>query len=225
MDKNTQLLIVLASALVLNYIPVVGKFIKGFNTLIHESAHAFMALITSGEVMSVNLFYGGEGLASTKSGNLFGKFLVSIAGYFCSSAVGYILFFLVKKDYHEYILYGFIALGSINLLFWVRNLYGVSWLLFMIMGLGSIFYFQQKILGHYIALFIASVVAVDALVSSGIIFFLSIKTAAKAGDAYNLKLLTYIPTFVWGLIFFIQAIGFALLTIRLFLPLSFDVLI
>ncbi len=221
MTKNTEILIVLAIAIALNYIPVVGMFVKCFNTLVHESSHALMSLLFSGEVVSVDLFYSGEGVATTKSSSWLSKFLISMAGYIGSSVVSAICVYLIAHQHYQYILYFFLSLATINLIFWVRNLYGITWLVIVIAGLSALFYFQLFSYQKWAALMITAIVFVDAWVSSAILLVLSVKNSKKAGDASNLQKIALLPAFFWALLFLSQATFLALWSIHQFLPLTF----
>ena len=141
LTKNTEILLVLSIALALNYLPKIGRIFKGFNTLIHETGHAFMTLIFSGEVVAVELFYTGDGVAVTKSKSWFTKFFVSIAGYPFSSIISFVFAYLIYINKFDIILYAVISVAVLNILFWVRNPYGLVWLIVLIATLFSFFYF------------------------------------------------------------------------------------
>lgn len=215
---HTTIIVALITAFALNYIPVVGKFLKCFNTLIHESAHATCSLFFAGEVLSIDLFHTGAGLATTKAGNWLTKFFVSLAGYVGSSVFAVVCAYLVLHQHANYILFVFFSLALINLIFWVRNLYGVIWLSIVALLIGFLFYKGTIEYQNYTAILIAAVVFVDAWVSALVILIISMKDAKQAGDAKNLQQLTYLPTFIWGLFFFAQATLAALWSIHLFVP-------
>lgn len=221
--KNTEILLVLSIALALNYLPKVGRIFKGFNTLIHETGHAFMSLLLSGQVVSIDLFHTGEGMATTKSKSWFTKFFVSIAGYPFSSIVSFAFAYLIFRNKYDYVLYTIISISIINILFWVRNPYGLVWLIVVNGVLLSFFYFQLSSARYYAALAIAAFIFVDAWVSAWHILYLAIKEPKKAGDAKNLQSFALLPAFFWGLFFWIQASYFMLLSIHLYfsLPIPF----
>ncbi len=224
LTKNTELVLFLSIAIGLNYLPKVGRIFKGFNTLIHETGHALTTLLFSGEVLSVDIFYSGEGQAVSKSKSWFSKFFISIAGYPFSSLVSFLFSYLLFKGHENYILWSFLSISIINLLFWVRNSYGVIWLLVLMATLFSFFYFNLDQAKHYAALSITAFIFVDAWVSSWHILYLSIKEPKKAGDAKNLQSFALLPAFFWGLFFWLQASFFMLLSIHLFYPLPFPFL-
>ena len=221
LSKNTEILLVLAIAIALNYLPKVGRIFKGFNTMVHESGHAFMSLLFSGEVVSVDILHTGEGVATTKSKSWFAKFFVSIAGYPFSSIVSFLLAYLIFTSHYNYVLYLTICFSVINLIFWVRNPYGLVWLIITNGFLFSIFYFHLNLTQYYTALFITAFIFTDAWISAWHILYLSIKEPKKAGDAKNLQSFALLPAFFWGLFFWLQASYLALLAVNLFYPLPF----
>ncbi len=224
LSKNTEILLAISMAIALNYVPKLGRVFKGFNTLIHESGHAFMSLLLSGEVVSVDIFYSGEGTATTKSKSWFTKFFVSIAGYPFSSVLAFVFAYLLAKGHPDYILYVIISLAVINMIFWVRNPYGLVWLIVTTALLCAMFYFDWIYAKYYSALMITALVTVDAWVSAWHILYLSIKEPKKAGDAKSLQSTALLPAFFWGLFFWLQASFLLLLSIHQYYPLPFDFL-
>lgn len=52
-------------------------------------------------------------------------------------------------------------------------------------------------------------VFVQSIISAFVILKLSVTDRKNAGDATNLANITFIPTLVWGTLFFVQSIGAA----------------
>lgn len=221
MTKNTEILIVVAIAILLEYLPKIGRVFKGFNTLIHETGHALMTLIFSGEVVSIDIFYSGEGVATTKTKSWWSRFFISIAGYPFASIIAFLFSYLIFRERYNYVLYVMVSIAVVNLIFWVRNPYGLVWLITVISFLFLCFYFDWTIIKRWTALSITSFVFVDAFVSAWYILVLAIKSPKKAGDATNLQKSLWIPAFFWALFFWAQATLLALLSIHLFHPLPY----
>ena len=72
-DHQFLLYAFFAAGILITRLPFVGKFFRITNTLIHESGHAIMALLTSGNVVSIDLMSDTSGTATTKSKYLFFK--------------------------------------------------------------------------------------------------------------------------------------------------------
>lgn len=221
LSQNTEILIVLAIAILLQYLPKIGRVFKGFNTLIHETGHAIMTLIFSGEVVSIDIFYSGEGVATTKTKSWWSRFFISIAGYPFASIIAYLFTYLIFTARYEYVLYVMVSISMINLVFWVRNPYGIAWLLVLLSFVFLCFYFEWQEVKHWLALSITAFVFIDAFVSAWYILVLAIKSPKKAGDATNLQKSLWIPAFFWALFFWTQATLLALLSIHLFHPLPY----
>lgn len=224
LSKNTEILLVLAIAIGLNYLPKIGRIFKGFNTLIHETGHAFASLLFSGEVVSVDILYSGEGVAITKSKSWFAKFFISIAGYPFSSLVSFLFCYLIFINKYDYVLWIMLSICFINLLFWVRNPYGIVWLIVLMAALFSFFYFNLELAKYYAALSITAFIFIDAWVSAWHILYLSIKEPKKSGDAKNLQSFALLPAFFWALFFWVQASYFMLLSVHLYYPLPLQFL-
>jgi hypothetical protein len=210
---------VVLGALLLTRIPYIGKFFRLIDTLIHESAHALMALFFSGSVERIDLFSSTEGAAVTKSKGKFATIMISLAGYIGSSGVAFLLFYLLYHSWYNAVMYFFTAVCVINLLLWVRNGYGIFFLLLFGSMCGGVVYFDIPLLTRISSLLFTSLLWTDALVSSGIIFYLSMVQSKNAGDAHSLKQSTGIPAFIWGLLFMSQALGFSYLTLAMFFEL------
>ncbi|HPT04353.1 MAG TPA: M50 family metallopeptidase, partial [Bacteroidales bacterium] len=85
-DKQTVFYVLLGISLLLTRTPVIGKYFRVVNTMIHESGHALMTLFTSGSILKVELFSSTEGDTVTKSSSRFCQMLIALAGYPFSSA-------------------------------------------------------------------------------------------------------------------------------------------
>jgi hypothetical protein len=197
-------------------IPFIGKYLKIINTMVHESGHAFASLLTSGEVISIELLSNSEGITLTKSKSFFSIFLTSLAGYVFSSAISFVLFYLISVNKYDYIFYFFISLIIINIILWVRNIYGILWLI----SFGSfVFYISTYIdndIKNIIFILISTIILSESIFSSLVILRRSFKKSKEAGDASNLKMLTHIPTFIWASFFLAQSLFFGYKSYQLY---------
>jgi hypothetical protein len=203
---------------VISRIPVVGRFFRVINTLVHESGHAMMAMVTNGQVVSVDLNADTSGLAKTKTKGKFQSMLTSLAGYPCASLTGFLLFYFIYKNDYGWVLYILLTFSLINLLFWVRNAFGVFWILLFSALVLFVYLKSAPVYVFAISVFCASVLVLESVYSSAIVFYFAFADSKNAGDAKNLKDITSVPAFFWGLIFFAQSLYFAYLSIKLFVP-------
>lgn len=198
-------------ALVLTVVPVVGKYFRLLNTLVHEVGHVIVSLLTSGKVYKVQIFSDTSGVAYTGTNNWFSRVLTSLAGYPFASASAFGLIYLMSIDKTIWVFYIIMSLLLVSLVFWVRNIFGLVWICvfgfftFMIHASGT-----ENMFNIYITLIIA-VLLVESVKSSFVILKLSIKSSSNSGDAYNLSQSTFIPAVVWGLFFAVQSVYFLVL--------------
>jgi len=217
-DHITIFLVIVGFAL--SRIPYVGKYFKVANTLIHETGHALMALLTSGDVVSVALFADTSGTAVTKSKSKFGQFLISLAGYPFASATAFVFFYLIKNDRSWLVLYFLAGFAALNLIFFIRNKYGIFWLITFLLLLFADFYFGNDFWIFMCVTFITGIITSESVFSSFELIYISIKTPKQSGDAKNLASIAWLPPFLWALLFAVQACLFAYLTIMLYFPQS-----
>jgi hypothetical protein len=211
---SAKFFLFLILAFILIQVPIVGNYVEIINTLIHESGHALVALF-GGNVETISLFMNSEGVTLSSQSTWIGSFFTSLAGYIFSSFMAFLSFWLIGKKRQTVlidILLGFIAL---NLIFWVRNPYGLFWLasfgvVFLYLLIKGSHNFRNNLL-----LLIASIILVDSVKSAYEIMLISLLQPQSAGDALNLARLTVIiPVQLWGIFFFVQALWFCYLGLR-----------
>lgn len=189
-------------AFVLIQIPLIGDYFRIINTVIHESGHAFIALL-GGNVESISLYMNADGVTHGTKSVWIIDLITSAAGYTIASFLAYVSFWLIKKKQH--ILF-------IDLLLWVRNPYGLFWLTsFGLLFLALLIKGSIKVI-HNLVLLIASILLVESVSTAYDILIISIIQPHAAGDATNLSQLTvFIPAQGWGIFFFAQALFFIVL--------------
>ena len=201
---------------IINRIPYIGKYMRVVNTLIHESGHAIAALITSGEVYTVELFSDTSGTAVTKTKGKFSQFLVSIAGYPFGSAVAFVLFYIINNGEYRIVLYILACFALLNLMFYVRNTFGIFWLVTFTALIFVINFYEGEFLQYAFTAWLSGIMLFEALYSSIELVIIAKKNPKSAGDAYNLKQITGIPAMIWALLFVAQSGYFIYLSIGLF---------
>jgi Peptidase M50B-like len=214
--KISFILFVILS-IILTKLPIIGKYFSIVNTLIHETGHALMALLTGGKVQKIQLFSNTEGAAWTSNPHWLGRVLTSLAGYVFSSATACLFLYFISIEKYDYILYILITILGLGLLFWIRNLYGFFWITTFCAGFGYLLWAGNATIIQYVLLFITAVIFVQSIISAFEILYLSFKDSHNAGDATNLARATYIiPAQIWGLFFFLQSLFFGWKGIELF---------
>jgi hypothetical protein len=188
--------------------PILGNYVSVINTVIHESGHALISLI-GGKVEKISLFMNSEGVTYGSQSTQIGSIFTSLAGYIFSSFIAFLSFWLVKKGKYSVLITILLGFIFMNLIFWVRNPYGLYWLVsFAILFLILLKKGSKKFV-NYVLLLIASILLVDSIKSACDILILSFIQPNAAGDATILSQLTpFIPAQVCGLFFFAQALMF-----------------
>jgi hypothetical protein len=210
--------ILLAIAILLSRIPVLGKYFRSINTLVHEAGHAFVTLLVSGEIIAVNLFADTSGSTVTKAKSKIAQSLISLAGYPFSTLSGCLFLFLLYKGYYLYILFILTSIALIIMILSLKNMYGLFWAgTFVVLNLLLIYFNNQTVI-YIFAAFYALVIFTDAIISSFILLVLAIKQPKKAGDATNLQKTTKIPAAVWAILLLAFTLFISWLSIIHFFP-------
>lgn len=200
-DNKWFMLVYVAVAVVLPRIPVAGKFFNVINTGIHEFGHALMALLLDGQVDRIELFRDTSGTTITKTGGRFSAALVSLAGYPFAATIACLSLFLIANGASGALLAALTVIYAVMLLFWIRNAYGLLWvLLFCGLNVFMLCRDSQTLTG-VAAFFYAVMMMTESVLSSVTLVVLSFRNSGKAGDATNLAKLTHVPAPVWGLLF------------------------
>lgn len=210
--------LLLCIALLLTRIPVLGKYFRSVNTLVHEAGHAFVTLLLSGEVIAVNLFADTSGTTVTKAKGKFAQALIAISGYPLSALTGWACMYLLSKNLNLYILFIFTSIALIIMILSLRNAYGLFWAgTFIVLNL-LLIYFNNKLLIYSFATFYSVIVFTDAIISSVVLFVLSIKQPKKAGDATNLQKITKLPAAIWATMLLVFTLFISWLSVIHYFP-------
>lgn len=207
--KNQQLIGMFILTFLICRIPKVGVYFRCINTFFHEVGHAIFSILTSGSVERIDLFADTTGAAYTRSKNIIGKLIVPLAGYPFAAAASFGAFWLLENGKQDIFIYAMGGISILALILWVRNGYGIFWLVTFTLLLFAVWYFEIPALSFYVCYFFACMLAIESLYSSLVILYLSAENPKGSGDAANLRKLTYVPAVVWGILFAAQALFFA----------------
>ena len=204
----------LVLAILLTHVPILGSYVKVINTVVHESGHAFIALL-GGHVERISLFSNTEGVTYSTQSNWIGAFFTSLAGYLFSSIIAFLSFWLIGKKYYRIFIGILLVFIGLNLIFWVRNIYGLFWLLTFGAAFLVLLFKGRQSLINTVLLLIATILLVESVSSAYEIMLISFLHANSAGDALNLaKLSAFIPVQIWGIFFFAQAVWFCFIGLK-----------
>jgi hypothetical protein len=217
-NPNIVFYILLITALLLTRIPVLGKYFRSVNTLVHEAGHAFTTLALSGEVIAVNLFADTSGTTVTKAKGKFSQSIIAMAGYPVSALTGWLCLLLLHKGYYLYILFILTSIALIIMVLSLRNMYGLFWAgTFIVLNLLFI-YFNNPNAIYVFSAFYSVIIFTDAIVSSYVLLILSFRQPKKAGDASNLQKFTKIPAFIWAILLLAFTLFISWLSVTNYFP-------
>lgn len=196
-----QFLFSIAAALLLTQIPYIGKYFKVINTMVHESAHALVALLLNAEVIQIELFSDTSGTALTKTGSKWKRFLISFSGYPLSTAIAWLLYIIAFNEWYYAGLIGLLIIIILNLTFFVRNIYGIFWLITYGLLIAIVLYIKNPLITSLVLYITAGIILIESIISIIQLLIIAWKQPNKAGDAKNLKDITYLPALFWVIIF------------------------
>lgn len=196
-----QILIIWGLMIVILRINKIGTVFRVYNTLFHELGHGIMSLVTAGNVHSIELFSNAGGVAVTSNKTWFSKFLVSIAGYPFAAVMGWLMLTQLNNYNQLYLVYAILGIYTLTLFLWVRNKYGIIWLLSNMLLVGLAIYFEQSHWAQVYFFIVGSFIMLESIWSCLVILYISAENPHEAGDAKNLRDLAFLPAIVWSLIF------------------------
>lgn len=213
-----RLVLFMGLAFVLLNVPIVGKYVAVIYTLFHEFGHAFVSKLTGGHIEKIELFHNTEGIAWSSNPFWLGRVLTGLAGYTFASGIAYLFLYMIDKELYNYVFIILFSVISFSLLFWVRNMYGLLWSITILGLLWALVGLENQMLTENILFLITSIILIESIVSSFVIFKLSFSQPFNAGDATLLwKSVIFIPAPIWGALFLVQSLMFGYLGINIFI--------
>ncbi|MBU0489258.1 MAG: M50 family metallopeptidase [Bacteroidetes bacterium] len=195
-----------ASALLLIMFAGVARYFKVVNTLFHETGHAVFTLLSSGTIHKIELSKDSSGI--TMSGNLrkVGKVITALAGYPFASGFAVLLFYFVSTNRIFEAGIVITAITVINLLFWVRNTFGIVWLILFAGIQWALYYLNLPLVSFFYIALAAFLLLFESLAKAWTQFRLSVTQSSQSGDAYLLQKLLVLPAFFWAMVFLMIAL-------------------
>lgn len=209
---------IMALSFFLNRLPFAGVFFRTVNTMLHESGHAIGAILTSGEVVRIDLNKDTSGLAETRSKGKAGAFITSFAGYPFAAAASSLLLVLTIHGQHKIVAFILLSFVMLNLMLFVRNMFGILWLLlFSALIIVSVWYTNDLVL-KLLILFVSMIAFTETLASTLVITYLAMTKPKKSGDMANMQKTTGIPAGFWALVNFLIVLGVLYYTVMHYFP-------
>lgn len=203
--QKYQFYILLVLAIIFRQIPLISIPFNWLETYFHEIGHGIAALLTGGNIISIELFVNGAGLCTTEGGI---RFFIVFFGYAGATIWGWAIYKLAGA--HQRVAQAFSLCIAVlifcSIIFWAKTLLTI----FILGVLAAIFIFisylffkkqrQMKFLQTLIQFF-GLVVLLGSLISP---FYLL--DGRSLGDGATLASLTFLPEIVWVAIWFIFAL-------------------
>jgi hypothetical protein len=215
---------ILAICFVIMYIPVIGKYIRVLETMIHEGGHVLMALLTGTKIKKINLFSNTSGETHIASAATFRTILIGLMGYPFSSLMAWVAFWAITNHYYQIFIIVLCVITLLFLVFFIRNGFGVFWAISFILINGYLVYANKFTIIKILSVIYADILFLSSLSSCFIIVYLAFKYPNKAGDATLINKVTHIPSQIVAVFFLIVCSGVALMTVKDFFPFLNNVL-
>jgi len=194
--RKYHFFILLFAAIILKQLPLITIPFNWLESYFHEVSHGLAALLTGGKVLRIQLFANGAGLCTTQGGI---AFVISFSGYAGATLWGWGIFKLSSANQRAAQIFSvviFILLVS-SMVFWGRDL--LTW--FILAVLAVIFLLTIKLQKvHYLQRLMqlfGLLILLNSLSSPSYLL-----DGRNLGDGAALASITYIPEFVWVLIWF-----------------------
>lgn len=202
LSARQRLLVFIAAAFVIDYLPIINLPFLWSETFFHEISHGLMALLTGGTIHNIRLNFNGSGVC-TSSGGI--RFLVSFSGYAGSALWGLLIYKLgnsLSRTSAKFLVAAIAIMLTITLALWARNLATIVILIVVLLMYVIPFYRPRWISMKFFIQLLAIFVMLDAIRSP-----LYLLDGRAIGDGANLASLTGLPEFVWVVIWFSIAVS------------------
>ncbi|NEW09520.1 M50 family metallopeptidase [Paenibacillus sp. SYP-B3998] len=195
------ILFIIGSAL-LTHMPLIpSSFFRNLDTMVHEFGHAAMTLALSGKVMYIELYADHSGVTYSSITKAWALIPVSLAGYFTASLFAWFLFSAYARGKQRFGLQVMIALAVLSLVLFVRNMFGVTWLVGFVVLTILVLTLTPKWLRDFYYLLVAFICLEESVFGPFSLIVYAVQSSRRAGDATNLALHTGVPAVLWALVF------------------------
>lgn len=206
----------IGSAFLTRLIPF-SSFFRNLDTMIHEFGHAIVTLAFSGQVMYIELFANHSGVTYSRVMNNWTQIPISLAGYMTASLFAVFLFKMRARDKQRWGLQVITLLAIVSLIMFVRNEFGVMWLVGFIALNIIMLALMPRWLNDFYYLLLAFLTLEESVLGPISLILYSLDNPASAGDAANLSRITMIPAIGWSVLFTLFSLACAKSAIQAFM--------
>ena len=199
---RVKLLVLAVLALLISAIPVLSSVFNWFETFFHELSHGIVALITGASIVSIELNWDGSGLI--RYAGSWSPALVNFFGYPGAVLCGIALYLVAisQPRYARNLALGMGTLIAVTALLWMRDL--TSWIIAIAMA--AILAGLWRYAGNILARLALELIAVYLMIA-GIHAIWSMLGFQGRGDAQSLAQMTWLPAFIFPLIWMAIGLG------------------
>jgi hypothetical protein len=201
------------------YVPVIGKYVRVLETMIHESGHVLMALLTGVRIRKINLFSDTSGETHIIAVGKIKPMLIAWAGYPFSSAMTWLSFRAIHSGYKQLFIIILCIITLVFLIAYIRNGFGICWAISFILINGYFLYDKNAAVINVLAMIYVDILFLSSLFSCFIILYLSFKRPDQAGDATLIGRIIHIPPQIIAIIFVVLCGMISLSILENFFPL------
>lgn len=209
------ILFLIGSALLTHLIP--SSLFRNLDTMVHEFGHAAVTLALSGKVMYIELYQNHSGVTYSTITKAWSIIPVALAGYMTASLFAWMLFAAFSRGKQRLGLQIMTLLSVLSLVLFVRNSFGITWLLGFIILTVAVLAFAPKWLRDFYYLLLAFICLEESVFGPISLAIYAFMDPNQAGDATNLANHTPIPAFIWALGFSFFALWCAKQAVQVFL--------
>lgn len=206
LDRERQLLVALLLVVVLLNVPYGSWLLYPFtlfSTWVHEMCHGLMAVAIGGQVVELEVFKDGSGLAKTMTTDgRIGRALVASAGYTGTALLGAML--LILRRYRWSSRVGTTVLGAtvaLSVVFWVRNAFGFATLALIAAALIAAGLKLPERWSEQLYALLAATCCLNAFTSLQVLFSganLTVGGNPASSDAHAMAELLWLPHWFWA---------------------------
>lgn len=209
------ILFLIGSALLTHLIP--SSFFRNLDTMVHEFGHAVVTLALSGKVMYIELYANHSGVTYSTMTKSWAVLPVSLAGYMTASLFAWFLFSAYSRQKQRLGLQVITVLAVLSLVLFVRNGFGVTWLLGFILVTVLALALAPRWLRDFYYLLLAFLCLEESVFGPISLVIYAWMNPSQAGDATNLASYTGVPAIVWAVCFTLFALWCAKQAVQSFL--------
>lgn len=178
-----------------------NDFFRNLDTMVHEFGHALVTLLLSGKVMYIQLFSNHSGVTYSQVTRSWSLIPIAMAGYMTASLFAVFLFRQRSKGRQRLGLQVMTVIAIISLVFFIRNEFGVMWVIGFIILNTIMLAFLPRWLCDLYYLLVAFLTLEESVVGPFSLLLYAWEDPAKAGDATNLAQVTPLPAIGWAALF------------------------